>query len=1115
MLRPYYALHRRWPAAILLGWLLVGALCLPPVAGQAQLSPADNLPATPTGLDVYAPAWRQPVSRAARAPLTPPDGVDLEVTFIQRTPAYYRYCVDYASGKPLVCAGTENEQRWPTPGEIVTFSGHIRNQGTQPSPAFDYAWALDDSVVLTGVLPSLAAGAGTTVTYAWPWGHSMDGERVLDDHTVTLTVDPAGLVAETYETNNAVRDYTNAMTLMFHVTPAMMTGYAQPWDAQWPFSAENWFQRQIAAMNWALENAIYPTTPDGARLRVRLDVIAVSDAPPIVDRQHDGYWFVDADYRTYSGGYDPATDIDWNLVHELSHQIGLIDLYTYNVFDSTTQVVDQWGYPVNFSDFWARPDLMGGGDIAPYTEWYRYSNHTAGGAASTAGYRRGYYGEYQFDIPQQVTLELLDNSDQPAADVTVRLYQRNGSADWVGDIRVDNMPEISGLSDADGRFLLPNRSVDGSVTTATGHTLHDNPFGPVDVVGPRNRFLISVQRDIYQEFYWLDVTDLNMAYWAGQLESYTLTLHTHLPAADAPAAPHFTTVRVQNFSQTLCWGYTESTPLDVVSYHVYRIAPPEFAIYARVAEAVAGPCYTRATGDAGLDYAVFAVTAVDDQGRESGFSPLRWLPSLVYVTEVQRRPDGNLLVLDRHFGRILLQEPGGRYVQPLNSPHFGLVGVDYFAVNPENWLYISNPSPSAYIQIATPDLQPGAGFGMNEFANPRGIHIPTAPACTFGGPYAADDHTWLLLHLNDSYIGAQGELPVIPPTTSFTTGRFGSGVLVDDMDDTLLYMAAGNLNRAQGAIEMWFRPNWNGNDEQNYVLFEAGNSWFNRLRIAKDGANYLRFMVWDGHTEYGAGFHVADWQAGDWHHIAVTWSGSILRLYVDGIPRSLDDDAHPPVVAPNQLGIGWSLFDGSRAHGVLDEVRISNIPRIGNSDVCQPFIFIADALPYESGRLTVYTSDGFGLVDHSGLIHPEGVTATPDGRVVVADRGDNQLHVYTFNYDENAPPNTWLTWQRNIAADLDTPTHLTAYDNTYLVVADTAHNAVKVFYAEALYATYSTPNDGSGGVFNQPLGVATLPDGTIVVADSGNQRIVQLQHVLPPLPQPHPMTLWLPVGVKP
>ena len=1096
-----YLRRARIPA--ILGMLaLFTALCLTPTRGQTQADTtlAGVLPQTPAGLSVYAPEWLQPVSRSVPRQ-TPPDGVDLDVTFIQRTPAYHRYCLEYPEGKPVLCPGTEYEQRWPAPGEIVTFTAHIANHGTQPSPTFDYAWEVDGTIVATGTLPALAAQAETTTSYAWPWGHTMDGDRVLDDHTITFRADPNDGVVETYEWNNFVVDYTNAMSLNLRIPPAVLAAYATPIDPVFPFSGENWFQRQINAMNWALDNAVYAGAPFGAGLHVRIDTFVIGEIPPIPpvrDRHQDGYWDVSADYRLYSGGYDPVTDIDWNLVHELSHQIGLIDLYTFNVFDSTDKVTDQYGYPINFSDFWARPDLMGGGDIAPYTEWYRYSSHSARGALSTSGYRRGYYGEYQFDIPAQVIVQVLNNVGLPAADVQVTLYQRNGPVDWVGDIRVDDVPEISGVTDADGRFVLPNRPVNGSLTTATGHTLQDNPFGVVDVVGSRNRFMISLQRDVYQEFHWLDVTELNLAYWDGATDSYTLTFKMHLPAVGTPAAPHFTSARVQNFSQTLCWGYSGEMPLNVVGYNVYRIGPPEFAVYERVAANTPDSCYTRSTGDSALDYAVYAVTALDDEGRESGFSPLRWLPSLVYVTDVQRRADGNLLVLDRHFGRILLQQPDGRYVQPLNSPHFDLVGVDYFAVNQENQFYIS--SPNAYIQTASPDMQPGMAFGFNEFTNPRGIALPAAPSCEFGGPYAVDAHTLLLLHLNDSFTGAQGELPLLSPTATFAEGRFGSGVLVDETDQ-LMYAAAENLNRQAGAVEMWFRPNWAGNDEQNYVLFEAGNSWFNRLRIAKDGANYLRFMIWDDHTEYGAGFHVADWQPGEWHHIAVAWSGHLFQLYVDGIMRSQDNDANPPTMLPSQLAIGWSLYDGSRADGVIDELRISDIARLGNSDVCQSSIYVADA----AGWVAEYNSSGYAMNVSYVLLQPEGVTIRPDGHILVVDRGDNLLKLFSPQLD----------WLGDISAHLNAPTHLTAYNNEYLVVADTGNNAVKVLYNNILFATFTAPNDGSGGELSSPLGVATLPSGAIVVADSGNQRVVQLRYVLPPMPQPVPTTLWIPISSNP
>jgi len=145
---------------------------------------------------------------------SPPEGVDLDVTFINRSPLYQAYCVDYPwdipgqPGIPFLCPGTEDDPRWPEQGEIVTFTTHIVNKGTVASPAFDYAWQIDGVEVASGTLPALAPAAEVTVTYQWPWAHTMspDGQRAMDDHTVGLIADPANAISETYETNNSLTD---------------------------------------------------------------------------------------------------------------------------------------------------------------------------------------------------------------------------------------------------------------------------------------------------------------------------------------------------------------------------------------------------------------------------------------------------------------------------------------------------------------------------------------------------------------------------------------------------------------------------------------------------------------------------------------------------------------------------------------------------------------------------------------------------------------------------------------------------------------------------------------------------------------------------------------------
>jgi len=200
-----------------------------------------------------------------------------------------------------------------------------------------------------------------------------------------------------------------------------------------------------------------------------------------------------------------------------------------------------------------------------------------------------------------------------------------------------------------------------------------------------------------------------------------------------------------------------------------------------------------------------------------------------------------------------------------------------------------------------------------------------------GGPYSADSNTLLLLHLDGSYDGDQGETG-IATGTDFTAGHNDQGVLIDDAD-TLTYTTSRNLNRTQGAIEFWMRPNWDGDDGQSYVFFEVGQTWENRMRIMKDGANNLRFMVWDSVAEYGVSHDVADWQAGEWHHIAVTWQDTEIALYVDGREVDSSGDAQVTDSLGYAISIGSSSLEkGYQANAVIDELRISDIPRLGDPE---------------------------------------------------------------------------------------------------------------------------------------------------------------------------------------
>jgi hypothetical protein len=1039
---------------------------------------------------------------AARSPFEPPTGIDLDVTYINRSPMYYAYCVEYPDHLPQLCAGTEDEKRWPEPGELVTFTAHVINKGTQDSPPFDYAWSVDGSQVFTGTLPALAAGAEATAAYDWAWAHGLEGERLTGEHTIGFTVDPQGVIAETYESNNQLVDPTGALSLGMVITPEMYEAYNTPVDDALPFSAEDWLQKQIAAMNSALENSTYPAAPEGAGLQVRINTFTISATDPGYDRSNDGYWFVQDDYRHgASGYYDPSTDIDWGLVHELSHQIGLIDLYASAIYADNVFVLTQDGLPTNFGFDWPRPDLTFGGDIYPHTaDEHVYSSHSAGGAYSNLGYRNGYYGVYQYDIPQQNWLSVLDNQGNPAEGVQLELFQRQGPEDWTGHIGLDNTPEISGTTDADGLLLLPNRSAGGGATTHIGHVLQDNPFGLVDTDGTKNRFLVRLSRGEHEEFHWMDVTEFNLAYWSGDTISHTFTIDSHVPPSQAPAVPQITTFQVQRGSVHMCWKQVPG----VTGYHVYRADPPDFP-YIDASGLLDTTCFDDTLVYSGYGGHIYHVTAVDASGRESAFSRAAFAPNLVNPAALVVTPDGDRLLLDPQNGyAIIHQDASGRYTHTIGSVHYHLENSRFMALrevteqesgyqlvisHPGDW-YDGRQSVRIADETLTPVLEFGEyGSGPGEFDTPAGVAAWGAP-CTVEGPYTEDASTSLLLHFDGSYAGTQGEQGN-PQGTEFTSARYGEGVLVDETD-TLTYTAAGNLDLSQGAVELWVRPQWNGGDNQSYVFFEVGNpyQWSNRMRLTKDGGNNLRFMVWDNSgAETGLAYNVSAWQAGEWHHVAATWDEGQIALYADGTLVDSTSGATMPDTLGSTIYVGSSAWNDLQANALLDELRISNTPRFGNSDTCGR-ILVADsgnhrlqAFDSFGNFLSAYGSLGSG---EGGFNSPQGLAVDVLGRVLVADQGNNRVVILDFDGQD-------FTWIGELTAGFEAPTALAVREDGHIFVADTGNDRIVELDASGnVAAIYTAPNDGQGWAFQAPRGLVWDMRGALLVADMGNQRVATI-----------------------
>lgn len=1045
--------------------------------------------------------WVRETPAGRAAPANPPLLPDLSVQWIERTPHYQRYCVDYGRGLPELCAGTEDEQRFPEPGEIVTWTARVANQGSAASPAVSAVWQVGEQAVLPQALPALGPGVTATLAITWPWPAA--------PFSVTLDLDPAALLHEVTRANNLRQARSDALYLDVLVHPLVDAAFGRRANLAGSWGFADWMQAQVDAMNANLAASAYPTAPQGAVDQVRIDRIVVTDDVGgdlvLSDLDYDGRWTfrVEPDdpdtpedeaalsAEAYAAAFAGA--IDWGLVHELTHQIGAIDLYQLNVAGSyQNQVLDGDGRPLLMGFQWPRPDLMGGGDLGAYP-WVRYSEHTVLALQSNAGQRRGYYGDYLYDLPGQASLLVLDNRGHPLPGAQVTAYQTE-----LGTVR--GQAVWSGVTGADGRLPLPARPVPlGGLTTATGHTLAPNPYGAVDVVGWNGQLLLRISRDGQQFYTWWPITDFNLARWHGQ-SSYQRTAATHLAPPGAPAPPPRLDGRVDGLDVTMSWQASPSP--GVTAYRVYRGEEPDFYPLALITTTTALTASSES-----LHTARYAVSAVDGQGRESGFSPLLRAQRLVIPVAVAVDPaSGQRTVLDRHDGSLAVQLADDRWVGRQGSIHLGLTGSQGMARNAQGQLLVAVTDEDR-VKVIDPrwpvaDVTPQVvnWFGRERFvtgtlAGPASV-IQVGPALTVALKPQADPAT-LGLASFDNRLDLSGAAPLLARGVTLAPGRFDGGVRVNGAD-RLEYAANGRLDPQQGAVELWVRPEWVWDDGEEHVFLEAGTpSAFApvsdralqgfRLRLAKAAWNGLYAWITDDERSVTLYAGVEDWQPGQWRHLAVVWQAvqpeSAYRrytLWIDGVLRDSQVLRRPAAGPLARISVGAGLDGADQADAALDELRISREERVGNSQ--QTRLIVSQAA---ARRVDVVDWLGTPVSSLGGFRTPQGLAALP-GRVLVADPGAGSIHLLAFDGATLTPLARWT-------AGLVAPHSAVPAGEGRVLVSDQGDHQVKLLAEDgAVLRRWAGPTDGHSGPFFRPAGLAMLPDGDALVADSGNGRVVRI-----------------------
>lgn len=445
-------------------------------------------------------------------PRTPRDDTDLQVVSIARSPEFSRYSAQYTGYEITEPSGygpyffsastglgdgqTFSDPRFPELNEVVTYTATVRNRGTNLfGGSLSATWTLDGNVVESPVqVVSMDPGDTVTYQYTLPWD--------FDPHELEFTIN----VSDSRAANNSLTSDPLAVPFLTYIDRSFVEQFREVYTTNPATQNDDiidWLNEHMQRFNELFAAA-------GTQKRVHYGVLEVVDdntPDPAID--YSPYAIFPLRYRDdegnprLSGYYQSDEDLDYGLLHEMGHQLGLIDLYQLNVSPEMNLVSGQ--------AYQTLDDLMM--NVSPFL--------TDATAPAMEGWLReahGYFGQYMYNLPENMQLRILGYDGQPLEGATVKVYQL-AERPGVGKVISDQI-KFQGTTDANGLFALPNVPINPALVPpiGTGDVLQDNPFGYLDVVGRNGVFHIQIEYDGFLDYAWLDVAEANIAYWNGQTD---------------------------------------------------------------------------------------------------------------------------------------------------------------------------------------------------------------------------------------------------------------------------------------------------------------------------------------------------------------------------------------------------------------------------------------------------------------------------------------------------------------------------------------------------------------------------------------------------------------------
>lgn len=213
-------------------------------------------------------------------------------------------------------------------------------------------------------------------------------------------------------------------------------------------------------------------------------------------------------------------------------------------------------------------------------------------------------------------------------------------------------------------------------------------------------------------------------------------------------------------------------------------------------------------------------------------------------------------------------------------------------------------------------------------------------------PFAPDDHTLLLYHLDDAkgetVADASGHgMNAVLQGAQWDKGKWGGGLAFNGESDSA-FLAQPDAIRGvkQITVECWFKPNYMGS--RRFLIghdvcfhFEVDDGGALSISLYNEGGSVPNA---EGKPHQQVSLGGVSVRSGRWHHMAITYDGSTVGYFLDGAFRGRQPGPKDFSLGVQSRGLWLGCYVGMDYwySGLMDEVRVSDTVRYDPEGTMKP-----------------------------------------------------------------------------------------------------------------------------------------------------------------------------------